>query len=39
MQEMGLVASSMSLAETKQFLNNEAKVWGDATRKSNATVD
>ena len=39
MQEMGLVASPMTLAETKQFLINEAKVWGDATRKSNATVD
>lgn len=39
MQEMGLVASQMSLAETKQFLSNEAKIWGDATRKSNATVD
>ena len=39
MQEMGLVATPMSLAETKQFLNNEAKVWGEATRKSNATVD
>lgn len=39
MQEMGLVATPMSLAETKQFLTNEAKVWGEATRKSNATVD
>lgn len=39
MQEMGLVASQMSLTETKQFLANEAKIWGDATRKSNATVD
>lgn len=39
MQEMGLVATPMSLAETKQFLTIEAKVWGDATRKSNATVD
>ena len=39
MQEMGLVATPMSLAETRQFLTNEAKIWGDATRKSNATVD
>ncbi len=31
MQEMGLVATPMSLAE--------ARVWGDAPRKSNATVD
>ena len=39
MQEMGLVATPMSLAETRQFLTSEAKIWGDATRKSNATVD
>lgn len=39
MQEMGLIAAPMSLAEAKQFLTNEAKVWGDATRKSNATID
>ena len=39
MQEMGLVPTPMSLPEVRQFLTNEAKVWGDATRKSNATVD
>ena len=39
MQEMGLIATPMSLVEAKQFLTNEAKVWGDATRKSNATID
>lgn len=39
MQEMGLTATPMSLVEAKQFLTNEAKVWGDATRKSNATID
>ena len=39
MQEMGLVATPMSLAETRQFLTSEAKIWGEATRKSNATVD
>jgi len=39
MQEMGLIATPMSLLEARQFLTNEAKIWGDATRKSNATVD
>lgn len=39
MQEMGLIATPMSLVEARQFLTNEAKIWGDATRKSNATVD
>jgi tripartite-type tricarboxylate transporter receptor subunit TctC len=39
MQEMGLIATPMSLADTRQFLTSEAKIWGDATRKSNATVD
>lgn len=39
MQEMGLIATPMSLTEARQFLINEAKIWGDATRKSNATVD
>jgi len=39
MQEMGLVPTPMSPPEVRQFLTNEAKVWGDATRKSNATVD
>ena len=39
LQEMGLVATPMSLVEAKQFLTSEAKIWGDATRKSNATID
>ena len=39
MQEAGLVPTPMTLPEVRQFLANEAKVWGGATRKSNAKVD
>jgi tripartite-type tricarboxylate transporter receptor subunit TctC len=37
--DAGLTTSLMSLAEAKAFLAGEAKKWGDAARKSNATVD
>ena len=39
LKDAGLTASSMSLAEAKTFMAGEASKWGDAARKSNATVD
>ena len=39
LKEAGLTASSMSLGEAKSFMTEEAKKWGEAARKSNATVD
>lgn len=39
LKEAGLSASNMSLGEAKTFLAIEARKWGEAARKSNATVD
>lgn len=39
LKEAGLTASNMSLGEAKSFMTDEAKKWGEAARKSNATVD
>ncbi|MEN3363429.1 MAG: hypothetical protein V7606_703 [Burkholderiales bacterium] len=37
--EVGLTPSPMSLKEMQTFLTGEAQKWGDAARRSNATVD
>ncbi len=39
LREAGLTTSLMSLAETRAFLTEEARKWGEAARRSNATAE
>lgn len=39
LSEVGLVPSRMSLDQARDFLRSEARLWGEAARKSNSTID